>query len=191
VKSRMLLWGTAYFSPSWRFVPFQHILFTTWLVTVLMIIATPNGSLTLSDGINGAPHGYRWAYYGWITLSLLGPIFLWLSSWLIHYRTGRDRYRGYWIRLCASQCQFASMVTYTVSLTHHWAAMGGSITSDDYHLSAFCLLIAIQFFVVLLIIRDAWKCWLIEHVARQMRDGRIDPVTGVALAGIVGDDKRT
>lgn len=147
--------GNRYFAIDWRIVPFQPILYLCLFVGAVLVhtVSTDHPSFTGST------------FFWWVTLSTICPP-LAFSSWvLIHWFPGKPRYFGYWMRFAADFGQFCSLSAFLTAIS----ATINPIAAELYASEIFA---AAWLFIVLLLIRDAWKLVLNEQIAGRIhKDG--------------------
>ena len=159
LSRKIIEWGERNFSSRWRVIPFQPILYLCSFIGVIWVLATPGPPIDFEKVFRG-----EWAYGAWIWLMFSAPMLFVCSYYLIEFKEGRKRYRGYWFRFAASTAQFVAILTFLVA----WIGSGRWI-GNDYRVIAFMMEIAVLIFLGLTIVRDTWKLLLIESVAGHIR----------------------
>ena len=139
----------------WELVPWQPLLFlATWVSALILLTMGDFGNIPFETSDTPASSGgVEWI---WLGLSLVCPPLALFSLWLTKHRTGKWRYRGFWLRLAADVGQCAALLTYTIA-----RFMGG-----DWRVYPTGILIASILFTAILTFRDIRTLIRAEKIAR-------------------------
>jgi hypothetical protein len=112
----------------------------------------------LTSGVSHPSFDDGQTFFWWIFLSILCPPMAILSWIFIKYHPGRPRYIGLWVRFGADLGQFFSFSAFLSVISEGL----DPIASEVYTSQIFA---AIWWFIIILLVRDAWKLILTERVA--------------------------
>jgi hypothetical protein len=145
-------------SADWSRVSYQPMLYLG-LFTGTLIVLVWGDFATVPQHNLDREYGLFWIWGG---LSTVCPVLALGSLHLIQNRTGRQRYRGLWLRLGADVGQFTAMGLYL------WLRL----VWGDYHIMPISVFASATLFVLHLCFRDIHRLVEVERLATQIhRDG--------------------
>lgn len=154
-----------WFDAPWRIIPAEPVLFLFVWIGAIHVIVTPNND---DIGFSNAGFG-SFTYYAWNVLMLIGPTMVGTARMLVHYRRGRWRVWGNWLRLGGDLAVFAGLAAYLIARI---TVLGAHMA--DSPLFSMITFTGIEVLVGAFVVRDIGALVLLERVTGDLHARRDD-----------------
>jgi hypothetical protein len=150
-------WEDRILLENWIPIRFQPILFTFLFLGILFVLSHRR-TLPAMQSVSGPVTAYTW-----LVLAVICPPLLFVAWVMIHYGTGRNTYRGYYLRFAADLGQTFSFSAWLLMLM-------SDPTPEPEDAYAIIIISSILAFLAVLVLRDILKLVLLERAGSAVQE---------------------